>query len=87
MPKRSLLLATLIATATPAAGGWTRIEIPFRKMQLLNGPIISIAFGVSGGTAYWDAVGLTRSGRSPRVQALGDILWALETSPEFQFIR
>lgn len=71
----------------PKAGGWVRLEMPFRKLQLVNGSIKSISFGAAGGTAYWDNIGLLRSARSARVQPLGDVLWALETSPEFQYIR
>jgi mono/diheme cytochrome c family protein len=71
----------------PKAGGWVRLQMPFRRMQLVNGPIKSISFGAAGGTAYWDSIGLLRSARSSRVQPLGDVLWALVTSPEFQYIR
>ena len=81
------LLIMVYGGELPPAGGWVKLEIPFTKLQLLNGPIRTLSFGSLGGTAYWDKLGLVRSGRSPRVQPLGDILWALETGPEFQFIR
>ncbi len=81
------MLVTVFGGELPVAGGWVKLEMPFKKMQLINGSIKAISFGTQGGTAYWDSIGLTRSGRSPRVQPLGDVLWALETGPEFQFIR
>lgn len=81
------LLIMVFGGELPKAGGWVRLQLPFKKLQLLNGPISAISFGVAGGTAYWDSIGLLRSPRSARVQPLGDVLWALVTSPEFQYIR
>ena len=81
------LLVTVYAGELPKPGTWTRLEIPFRKLQLVNGPIKAISFGVTGGTAYWDRIGLIRSARSPRVPVVGDVLWALFSTPEFQYIR
>jgi mono/diheme cytochrome c family protein len=81
------MLVTVYGGELPKAGGWTRLELPFRKLQLMNGWIKAVAFGAVDGTVYWDSIGVTRSVRSPRVQPLGDVLWALETSPEFQYIR
>jgi len=81
------LLIMVYGGELPQAGGWVKLEMPFTKLQLLNGSIRTLSFGVLGGEAYWDKLGLVRSSRSPRVQPLGDILWALATGPEFQFIR
>lgn len=71
----------------PKPGTWTRLEASFRKFQMINGPIKSISYGVVGGTVYWDNSGLVRRDRSSAIQPLGDVLWALLTSPEFQYIR
>lgn len=71
----------------PKAGGWVRLDVPFRKLQMVGGNIKAVSFGAAGGTAYWDNTGIRRVARSPRIHPLGDVLWSLVTSPEFQYIR
>lgn len=73
--------------ALPKAGGWVRLDVPFRQLQMVAGNLKTVGFGVEGGTAYWDKTGVRRIARSPRIHPLGDVLWSLVTSPEFQYIR
>ncbi len=72
----------------PKAGQWVRLEIPAAKVGL--NPASGIdgwSFDQSGGKVYWDKSGVTRHRRNPETEPLGDMLWALVASPEFQFIR
>ena len=72
----------------PKAGEWVRLEIPAAKLGL--DPATGIdgwSFDQVGGKVYWDKAGLTRVPRDPATEQLGDMLWAMVVSPEFQFIR
>lgn len=71
----------------PSAGAWVKLQIPLKAMQMVNGPIKSISIGTMGGVAYWDDIGVTKVQRSGRILPLGDLLWALVSNPEFQYIR
>ncbi|HRK33963.1 MAG TPA: DUF1553 domain-containing protein [Candidatus Hydrogenedentes bacterium] len=72
----------------PEAGKWVRLEIPAHRVGIGTGQGISgIAFVQLGGTAYWDKAGVLSSPYGGAAPAVGDAMWALITSPEFQYIR
>jgi hypothetical protein len=73
----------------PAAGKWVRLEVPAREVGITAPAEISgLAFGQHGaGVVYWDKSGVTTTPKNPRNEPLGDVLWALFASPEFQYIR
>jgi hypothetical protein len=73
----------------PAAGEWVRLEVPAREVGI-NGPtdIAGWSFDqFGGGAVYWDKSGVVKKARNPEREPVGDLLWALVTSPEFQYIR
>ncbi len=70
----------------PDAGRWVRLEIPAADVDATGG-LIGVSFDQAGGTVYWDAAGVVQVPPDPRLEPLGDLLWALFTSPEFQYIR
>ncbi|MEE2883065.1 MAG: PSD1 and planctomycete cytochrome C domain-containing protein [Planctomycetota bacterium] len=50
----------------PPAGQWTRIEVPFDKIGLNPGTVVSgIAFTQFGGTVYWDDCGFVSASPAP----------------------
>ena len=72
----------------PKAGGWVRLEVSVSDLGLAESePITGISFDQSDGEVYWDKAGLERNPRDPKTAPLGDVMWALVVSPEFQFIR
>ena len=72
----------------PKAGGWVRLEVPAGQVGLGDGvPVTGWSFVQVGGTATWDAASVRRAQPAPVRQALGDLLWALLSSPEFQFVH
>jgi hypothetical protein len=72
----------------PKTGRWVRLEVPADRVGLdpASG-VTGLSFDQSGGRVYWDKSGVSRHARSPAAEPLGDILWALVVSPEFQYIR
>ena len=72
----------------PKAGQWVRLEIAARDVGI-DSPtdIAGWSFDQQGGTVYWDKSGVVKNPKNPNRQPLGDVLWALFTSPEFQYIR
>jgi uncharacterized membrane protein/YHS domain-containing protein len=71
----------------PKPGEWVRLEVVAKQMGLSKGSEINgFSFDQFGGKAYWDKAGVVKK---PMVDnpALGDVLWVLFTSPEFQYIR
>jgi len=40
-----------------------------------------------GGAVYWDNSGVVKKPDNPEREPIGDALWALFASPEFQYIR
>jgi hypothetical protein len=48
--------------------------------------INGISFDQVGGKVYWDSAGILKHPTAD-APALGDLLWALFTSPEFQYVR
>jgi len=72
----------------PKKGRWVRLEVPVERLGLdSQSGITGWAFDQVGGTVYWDKAGVAHKPRNPETAPLGDMLWALVVSPEFQFIR
>ncbi len=73
----------------PATGKWVRLEALAREVGI-TGPtdINGLSFDQqAGGAVYWDKSGVTNVPKNPRREPVGDVLWALFASPEFQYIR
>jgi hypothetical protein len=75
--------------ALPATGQWVRLEVPAREVGITAPTDIAgwsfDQFG--GGAVYWDKSGVVKKPKTPEREPLGDLLWALVASPEFQYIR
>lgn len=72
----------------PQPGGWVRLEVPAAEVNVTGDPgVTGWSFVQVGGTAYWSGAAVRRAAPSPRDNIVGDALWALVASPEFQFIR
>jgi mono/diheme cytochrome c family protein len=72
----------------PKAGQWVRLEVPADQVGLeASSGITGWSFDQVGGEVYWDKSGVVTLPRNPQTEPLGDMLWALVVSPEFQFIR
>ena len=73
----------------PATGQWVRLEVPAREVGIASPTDIAgwsfDQFG--GGAVYWDKSGVVKKAPNPEREPLGDMLWALVASPEFQYIR
>jgi hypothetical protein len=72
----------------PKAGEWVRLEVPARQLGITS-PVdfVGWSFDQQGGTVYWDKSGVVKMPKSPNRGPVGDVLWALFASPEFQYIR
>ena len=73
----------------PKSGEWVRLEIPAAKIGIDKPGVIT---GVSydqfvGKPVYWDKTGAMKGPPLHDPQTIGDILWALITSPEFQYVK
>ena len=64
-------------------------DAPAARDVAIDSPtdIAGWSFDQQGGTVYWDKSGVVKNPKNPNRQPLGDVLWALFTSPEFQYIR
>jgi uncharacterized membrane protein/YHS domain-containing protein len=73
----------------PDAGKWVRLEIPTSEVGLgtVNTRLVGMSFDQAGGTVYWGRSGVVRVPTPPPAEAVADAIWALFTSPEFQYIR
>jgi hypothetical protein len=73
----------------PAAAQWVRLEVPAREVGIAAPmDIVGLSFDqLGGGAVYWDKSGVVKHPKNPEREPLGDVLWALFTSPEFQYIR
>jgi hypothetical protein len=72
----------------PKTGGWVRLEVPVGRVGLdPKGGLTGWSFDQMGGRVYWGQSGIVRRPRNPETEPLGDMLWALVVSPEFQYIR
>jgi mono/diheme cytochrome c family protein len=72
--------------ALPPAGQWVRLEIPASSVGLsVAAPVGGMSFDQVGGRVYFN-----RSGVIPEAKphaAIVDMVWALTSSPEFQYIH
>jgi hypothetical protein len=74
--------------ALPKKGQWVRLEVPVERVGIEPGSVITgWSFDQAGGKVYWDKSGIVQEARDPETEPLGDMLWALVVSPEFQYIR
>ncbi len=72
----------------PQAGEWVRLEIPAAHVGFnASGGISGMSFDQVGGSVWWEYSGVVHLPEDPRITPLGDLLWALLTSPEFQYLR
>ncbi len=73
----------------PKTGEWVRLEVPAQKLGIKKpGVIKGIAFTqFSAGKVYWDKTGAAKGPPIHDFATIGDMLWALLSSPEFQYIR
>jgi hypothetical protein len=74
----------------PKPGTWLRLEAPAGDVALGGAGstgVTGISFDHVGGAVTWDAAGLLRAAPEPWRDNAGDILWALVSSAEFQFVR
>jgi uncharacterized membrane protein len=72
----------------PGTGHWVHLEVPAAQVGFTtNGRIVGMSFDQFGGTVTFDNAGLVHRDAGPEYQALGDLLWALVSSPEFHYIR
>src|ERR1051326_1410705 len=72
----------------PKPGEWARLEIPARQLGITS-PVdfVGWSFDQQGGTVYWDKSGVVKVQKNPNREPVGDVLWALFASTEFQYIR
>ena len=73
----------------PQPGNWIRFEIPLGTLtpRSSSGAITGWAFDQNGGKIEWRKAGIVSAPTNPTIELRGDMLWALATSPEFQYIR
>ena len=72
----------------PKKGEWVRLEVPVTEVGLKSEEgITGWSYDQAGGAVYWDKSGVVRNPSDPILETLGDVLWALLVSPEFQYIR
>jgi hypothetical protein len=72
----------------PETGRWVHLEVPAAQVGFTtNGRIVGMSFDQYGGTVTFDNAGLVHRDAGPEYQALGDLLWALASSPEFHYVR
>jgi hypothetical protein len=73
----------------PKTGEWVRLEFPAIKIGIDKPGVIA---GISydqfvGKSVYWDKTGAIKGPPIHDPEAIGDMLWALITSPEFQYVK
>jgi hypothetical protein len=72
----------------PEPGKWVRLDVPLSALtpRSSSGSITGWAFSQDGGVE-WGKAGIVSTPTNPTTELRGDLLWALATSPEFQYIR
>jgi hypothetical protein len=71
----------------PRTGEWVRLEVKAKDVGFKPGDkIVGVSYDQHGGKVYWDKTGFELKA-APESPAVGDLLWALFTSPEFQYVR
>jgi uncharacterized membrane protein/YHS domain-containing protein len=79
--------ARMNAGTLPKPGEWVRLEVKASDVGLKPGDaVVGVSYDQHGGKAYWDKTGFELK-PTPEVPGVGDLLWALFTSPEFQYVR
>jgi hypothetical protein len=74
--------------ALPKLGEWVRLEVPAEKLGIKKPTTVTgLAFAQFNGKVYWDKSGAAKGPPIYDPQIIGDMLWALFTSPEFQYIK
>jgi mono/diheme cytochrome c family protein len=72
----------------PKTGEWVRLEVPARQLGITSPTdFVGWSFDQPGGKVYWDKSGVIKNAKNPNREPVGDALWALFASPEFQYIR
>ncbi|MEA2734020.1 MAG: hypothetical protein QOE14_471 [Humisphaera sp.] len=73
----------------PKAGEWVRLEFPAIKIGIDKpGVITGISYDQFVGKAvFWDKTGAMKGPPLHDPETIGDMLWALITSPEFQYVK
>jgi hypothetical protein len=72
----------------PKTGEWVRLEVPAAKLGIKKPAVVTgLAFTQFNGKVYWDKSGAAKGPPIHDPQTIGDMLWALFTSPEFQYIK
>jgi hypothetical protein len=72
----------------PKAGEWVRLEVPAAAVGI-TAPIAidGMAFDQWGGTVHWDKAGVVKGPAANHPETIGDLIWALLSTPEFQYIK
>jgi mono/diheme cytochrome c family protein len=74
--------------ALPKTGQWVRLEVSARQLGITSPTdFVGWSFDQQGGKLYWDKSGVVINPRNSNREPVGDALWALFASPEFQYIR
>jgi mono/diheme cytochrome c family protein len=74
----------------PKPGAWIRLDVSAGDVGLgtpESAGVTGLSFDQVGGYVTWDSAGVRRAPDEPWRDVAGDMLWALVSSPEFQFIR
>lgn len=72
----------------PGPGEWVRLEFAAEKVGFTRPAVIDgLSFDTAGGRAYWDKSGAMKGPPLHDPAVIGDMLWALITSPEFQYVK
>ena len=65
-----------------------RLEVPASRIGIDKpGTIAGVAYTQLGGKVYWDKTGASKGPAIHDPAAIGDMLWALIVSPEFQYLK
>ena len=71
----------------PKAGEWVRLEVPVKQIGFkAKDRLVGVSFDQVGGRVYWDKVGIVKHPPT-QVPGAGDLLWALVSSAEFQYVK
>ncbi len=75
--------------ALPEAGRWMRLDVPARDVGLGENAsrVVGMSFDQAGGAVQWGRAGVVSVPATPLHDDLHDVLWALFTSAEFQYIK
>jgi hypothetical protein len=72
----------------PKPGQWVRLEVPAAYVGITAPTAIDgMSFDQWGGTVHWDKAGVVKGPAANHPETIGDLIWALLTTPEFQYIK